>query len=295
MTPRAPQLSFNLVGDDVRRLILFRAKKVRASLRRLLQCKDRAHTISFRATLALTIAISICGACASAADDPAAAFDAANKLYEQGKFAEATSGYENIAQAGAVSAGVYFNLGNARFKSGEVGRAIASYRQAEALAPRDPDVRANLQFVRGQIQGPTQPPDRVRRWLGALTLNEWTLFASVAVWLWLLLLAWRQWQPALKRALRGLVLATGAATLIVGLCLGMRLFLDSVPTVVVISHDAAVRTGPLEDSRTAFTVHDGAELSVLDQKDDWLQVSAGGQWLGWLQRDQVLSLSHRSF
>jgi hypothetical protein len=190
---------------------------------------------------------------------------------------------------------VYFNLGNARFKSGEVGRAIASYRQAEALAPRDPDVRANLQFVRGQIQGPTQPPDRIRRWLRSLTLNEWTLFASVAVWLWLLLLAWRQWQPALKRALRGLVLTTGAATLIVGLCLGMRLFLDSVPTVVVISHDAAVRTGPLEDSRTAFTVHDGAELSVLDQKDDWLQVNAGGQWLGWLKRDQVLSLSHRSF
>ena len=62
---------------------------------------------------------------------------------------------------------------------------------------------------------------------------------------------------------------------------------------VVVSHDAAVRTGPLEDLRTAFTVHDGAELSVLDQKDDWLQVSAGGQWLGWLKRDQAVALSRR--
>ena len=294
MMPCALQLSLNLVGDDVRRLILFRAKKVRASLRRLLQCKDRAPTISFRAILALTIAIPISGARAAAADDPAAAFDAANKLYEQGKFAEATSGYEKIVQAGSVSAGVYFNLGNARFKSGEVGRAIASYRQAEALAPRDPDVRANLQFVRGQIQGPTQPPGRAQRWLGILTLNQWAVFTSVFLWLWLLLLAWLQLAD-MRRKARGLVLVMGALALVNGVGLGTRLFLDSVPTVVVISHDAAVRTGPLEDSRAAFTVHDGAELSVLDQKDDWLQVSAGGQWLGWLQRDQVLSLSHRSF
>jgi tetratricopeptide (TPR) repeat protein len=61
----------------------------------------------------------------------AAAFDSANKLYEEGKFAEAASAYETLAKSGQSSATLCFNLGNAFFKSGQIGRAIAAYRQAE--------------------------------------------------------------------------------------------------------------------------------------------------------------------
>jgi Flp pilus assembly protein TadD len=68
---------------------------------------------------------------------------------------EAAAAYEQILTNGAVSPALYFNLGNAHFKAGQLGRAIAAYRQAERLTPRDPDVRANLQFARNRVQGPT--------------------------------------------------------------------------------------------------------------------------------------------
>ncbi len=132
----------------------------------------------------------------------ATAFDAANKLYEEGKFTAAVSAYEKLLQSGQASAALYFNLGNAFYKSGQIGRAIATYRQAELISPRDPDLRANLQFARKQIQSPTLLPGRLERWLSRLTLNEWTLLAAGAVWLWLLLLAALQWRPSLKPALR---------------------------------------------------------------------------------------------
>ena len=54
-----------------------------------------------------------------------------------------------LIQAGSISTPIYFNLGNAWFKAGEAGRAILAFRQAEKLSPRDPDVRANLQFAPG--------------------------------------------------------------------------------------------------------------------------------------------------
>jgi uncharacterized protein YgiM (DUF1202 family) len=57
---------------------------------------------------------------------------------------------------------------------------------------------------------------------------------------------------------------------------------------IVVTPEASVRNGPIEESQNAFTVHDGAELSVLDQKDDWLQVTTDGRRVGWLKRDQVL-------
>ena len=220
---------------------------------------------------------------------PAAAFDAANKLYEEGKFTDAVSAYEKLAQSGETSAALYFNLGNAFFKSGQIGRAVAAYRTAEQLTPRDPDLRANLQFARNQAQGPTLSPGRWQRWLGRLTLNEWTLLAVVAVWLWLLLLAVLQWRPALKPALRTYVFSLAILAALLCACVAATLRETRFTrTAIVITSEAIVRYGPLAESPTAFTVHDGAELRVLDGKDEWLQVSAGPNRVGWLRRDQTL-------
>jgi tetratricopeptide (TPR) repeat protein len=218
-----------------------------------------------------------------------AAFESANKLYEEGKFAQAAAAYESLVKSGQASAALYFNQGNAWFKSGQIGRAIAAYRQAEQLSPRDPDLRANLQFARNQTPSPTLWPSRWQRWLDRLTLNEWTLLAAGAVWLWLLLLAVLQWRPALKPALRGYVYSLAAMVVLLCACVGASLRETRfVRSAIVVAPEAAVRFTPLAESQTAFTVHDGAEMRVLDQKDEWLQVSAGPRRVGWLRRDQVI-------
>jgi len=222
-----------------------------------------------------------------------AEFDAANKLYEQGKFTDAVSAYEKLIQSGSVSPALYFNLGNAFFKSGQAGRALVSYRQAERIAPRDSDLRANLRFVRSQITGPTRLPGRWQRWLGTLALNEWTALASVALWVWLLLLALIQFRPGWKPPLRTWVVFSGLGAALLCVCLGGALITDSTKTATVIAPEVFVRNGPLDESQTAFTVHDGAELNVIDQKEGWLQVSAGDRRTGWLKREQVLLTPHR--
>jgi tetratricopeptide (TPR) repeat protein len=222
---------------------------------------------------------------------PANGFEAANKFYEQGLFTQAAAGYEALLQTGLASPAIYFNLGNACFKAGQIGRAIAAYHQAEQLSPRDPDLRANLQFARNQVQGPTLSPASWQRWLGRLSLNEWTLLASGAIWLWFLLLALPQWWPALKTTLRAYVMGLALVTLILCGCLAAALYQSGWGhSAVVIAREISVRQGPLDESQSAFTVHDGAELRVLDQKDDWLQVSTDPRRIGWLRGDQVLLL-----
>jgi tetratricopeptide (TPR) repeat protein len=218
-----------------------------------------------------------------------AAFESANKLYEESKFADAASAYEKLVQSGQVSAALFFNLGNAWFKSGQIGRAIAAYRQAEQISPRDPDLRANLQFARNQTPSPTFSPSRWQRGLGRLTLNEWTLLAAGAVWLWLLLLAALQWRPVLRPVLRGYVFSLAVIVALLCACTAASLReARFVRTAIVVAREATVRYGPLAESPAAFTVHDGAELRVLDQKDEWLQVSAGPRRVGWLRRDQTV-------
>src|SRR6185369_16224644 len=100
--------------------------------------------------VALTLVMATPRQCARAAD-AAVVFDAANKLYEQGKFSDAADTYEQLIKSGQRSANAYFNLGTASFKAGQLGRAIAAYRLAERMTPRDPSLRAKLQFVRTKV------------------------------------------------------------------------------------------------------------------------------------------------
>ncbi len=224
-----------------------------------------------------------------AAEDFSKAFEAANQLYGQGKYSDAASAYETLIQSGSVSPTLYFNLGNARFKAAQVGQAIAAYRRAEQLSPRDPDIRANLQFARNQVQGPTLPPGRWDRWLTSLTVNEWTTFTAVAIWLWLLTLALQQMRPALKSSLKNLALGGGAAAAVLGIFLAAAWSAATQPTAIVTAQDAALRNGPLEAAQSVIPLHDGAELPVLDTKDNWLQLGIG-QRVGWLKREQARQL-----
>jgi len=222
------------------------------------------------------------------AADVTAEFSAANKLYAEGKFADAAAGYEKIMATGAQSPALLFNYANAEFKAGHLGKAIAAYRRTGQWSPRDDEIRANLAFVRNQVQGATVREGRWQSWLGMLSLNEWTLLAAGAFWLTLLLLASGQIRPALAPKLRSLM----RLAVVVMVFFGAGLSLQGVnhlsrQTAVVISAEVTARSGPFDWEQIAFTLRDGAELRVLDRHDNWVQVADGAGKIGWLNRKQV--------
>ena len=223
-----------------------------------------------------------------AAADVTSNFSSANELYARGKFSEAAGIYRSILNSGAVSPNLLFNDGNAEFKSGNLGRAIAAYLHAAQLAPRDTDVRANLDFARNQVQGGTLRESRWQSWLGSLSLNEWTALAATAFWLAFLLFAGMQVRPALKNILRGPARGAAVAAVFFCACLGAAAVIHFAESVaVVVLPDAVTRSGPFSDAQNAFAVHDGAELAVLDRRNGWVEVTDGAGRIGWMQDGQV--------
>ena len=75
---------------------------------------------------------------------------ATNALYEDGRYEQAARSFQQLVDKGYGDPVLYYNLGNAYFKQGDIGRAILNYLRAERLAPRDDDIRTNLDFARSQ-------------------------------------------------------------------------------------------------------------------------------------------------
>ena len=236
---------------------------------------------------------------AARAVDSTNAFYAANTLYDQSHFADAAAAYGKLLESNPRSETLYFNLGNAWFKAGQMGRAIAAYREAERLAPREPGIRFNLQFVRKKVSGNESVPGSLaHRALSALTVNEWTLLAGVAFWSWFGLLAWREARPGSRGAVSGYTATVGVVTMVLIGCAAAAASQWGKVEAVVSVPEAIVRSGPLNEAKVLHQLRDGVELTLLDkmdvmsgeQKQTWIQVRDSAGRAGWLKSDQVVEV-----
>ena len=222
------------------------------------------------------------------AADAMADFSTANELYAKGKFAEAAALYEGILQTNGQSASLLFNCGNAEFKSGHLGKAIASYRRAELLTPGDAELRANLAFVRMQVQGSSLHESRWGTWVSFLTLNEGAVLAAILFWAFLGLLTVRQIRPALVPKLKTVTRIVSVLMIFSCTILALQAANHFNSAVAVVAEaDAVARSGPFNDAQTTFTARDGVELRVLDRHDDWVQVADNSGKIGWFSKKQV--------
>lgn len=217
-------------------------------------------------------------------------FDAANRLYEEEKYSEAASAYENLIRQGNRSASIHFNLGNACFKSGRPGLAIANYRLAACLAPRDSDIRQNLDFTRISL-GKRSPASQSlwKQIPQILTLNELTMLAALSLWIWIGTRIIVFLRATRSKSIRFIRMSAGASAAVVGIWLSCGVLARITrPSAVAVAPEVVVRFGPLEESPGHYTVSEGTELFILERKRDWLQVRDNMRRTGWVQEDRLI-------
>lgn len=193
-----------------------------------------------------------------------------------------------LLDGGATTADVYFNLGNLRFRQERVPEAVLAWRCAEARAPRDPDVAANLDFARRTLKRAEAPARPYPSWAPLQALltpdeGQW-LGAGLAGLAWLVLAA------ALSGPLRErLAWARIPAGLAVGL--GVLVGLGGwaqgrVPGIAVVLQPTHA-TSDLGGGSTLFELPAGAEVRVLDAGGGQLLVGADDARRGWVPSSAV--------
>ena len=109
------------------------------------------------------------------------AFDDANRAFAAGRYADSVQGYQAVLKHDGYSPAVLFNLGNAELRLGQTGDAILDYERARWLAPRDPDIAANLRFARQRAGLAAADESWTTQAADLLSANAWAWLGSAAL------------------------------------------------------------------------------------------------------------------
>jgi tetratricopeptide (TPR) repeat protein len=213
-------------------------------------------------------------------------FDQARKAYEQGDQEAAVAGFERALQGAPGGVGVLYNLGNARFRQGEMGRALAAWRQAQWITPRDPALRHNLDLIRRRLSQ-SEPPFW-KQWLMLLTLDEWAAVAGVLVWVWSGWQIFIRIKPRLADSGSGVRWLLGSvAAVALGGWVTAWILVQQGPNAAIAGKEVPARFGPLEESDIAVNFADGTEVRVEQYRNGWVRVSDAEGRGGWIPGLQV--------
>lgn len=221
-------------------------------------------------------------------------FREANALYAEGDYGPAAEVYEVILAGGFRNADVYYNLANARYKSGESGQAVLGYERALRLEPAHEDARANLEFVKSQLadrQVPVGGPlsQATDRFFTGGAPNGLAVAASILYFFAIALVVFgvlrRFFPPWLTRTVIVVAIVLVAAVGTLGFRIGRA---GRVSEAVIVALDVPVRTGPGDDFVLEFRLHEGTKVRIRESRDSWTRVSVEGTDLeGWLPEEAI--------
>ena len=243
--------------------------------------------------VAAAVMMPLCGFSA----DFKAQLDSAAASYQATKYEQAISIYENIVAQGYESAELYFNLGNAYYKSNKLPYAIANYERALKLNATDEDIQFNLQLANTHVVDKINvlPEFFLKSWgqslVRALTSNQWAALsiASFVIALVLLLLFFLTDRPLLRRFAFwiGLLLVVEAAFTFSFSSKQKNNVLNE-PEAIVVTPSVVVKSSPDAAGTELFLIHEGLKIKVTNHNGDWSEIRLSDGNKGWVKTSDLL-------
>lgn len=257
----------------------------------------RVKPISSAAALAALLLLIPSGMDAAGNTAADSLWVAGTEAYSAGLWSEAAKVWTSIRETGVESPELYYNIGNAFYKDGDVAHAILNYERALKLDPSFSDAKYNLEFVRGTVQDKIEEvPEFFLKTLGRKMC--WIMSSDGWAALFLVLLA-----VTLALALTFLLAGRegarrtgffgGLVTLVLAimcLCFAFwqRADYRRSDGAVVTRAVSPVKSSPGNDSSTSlFVLHEGTEVVLLDEVGEWSNIELADGRQGWLKTSDI--------
>ena len=221
--------------------------------------------------------------------------DRAKDLYRK-----AALHFERIVLYGRVHNGqLYYNIGNAWFRMGDLGRAILWYRRAGQLTPNDPNLQQNLSYARGRRIDRIEDRERTRV-LKTLFFWHYDLSARTRLTLFTIFfgLVWIAAGVQLFVRQRGLRLVAGICALLAAMMfssLAVEMRQAARPAGVIVAREVIARKGDGQTYQPSFKepLHAGTEFIVAEVRPTWYHIELADGRRCWIpsQAAELIALS----
>lgn len=226
-------------------------------------------------------------------------WERANAYYTTEEYQQAAAAYEQILEQDKVSVKLYFNLGNAYYKMGDINNAILNYERAKLLAPQDNDIEFNLklarQFVITEIEELPQP--FFVRWknriLNLFSADSWSYIsiATFILFLFLLGLFIFSRRVALKRI--GFwfgILALIVSGFSVSFAARQKKKMKEHNHAIVFCPRVTVKSAPAETGTDLFLLYEGVKVEISDSLETWSEIKLADGNIGWLPDSCIVKI-----
>ena len=223
-------------------------------------------------------------------------FKRANEQYNQKDYASAVASYLQLIDKGYQDAVLYYDLGNAYFKSDQIGYAILWYERALRLSPSNKDIQYNLAFANQQTIDNIEslPPFFLKTWIlvvqNLFSAKGWAVLSIVlcAVLVGCILLIFLISSYRLRMMFFSLACLNLIAMLLsIVFAVLQTNNLNRTDEGIVIQSSVTLKSTPDNSGNDLFTVHEGAKIIITDNSDPWIEVQFANGNKGWMLLDDV--------
>jgi len=252
--------------------------------------------MSIRHKILIILILPLFAVSSSYSEDNDTLFSMANDQYSQQKYGEAISSYKQIILGGNATFEVFFNIGNAYYKTGELGQAILNYERAKRLSPTDEDVNFNLKMANRETIDKIDPLPKVfykEWWDGYIvgqSLNTRSIVLILLLWLSVLALSLYVYfrSVTLKKTMFLVSLTFLVFTLFYTVITKKQhTYLNERKAAIILDVSIYIKSSPDSESSNLFMLHEGTKLDILDELNEWYKVRIANGNIGWTTKESI--------
>ena len=220
----------------------------------------------------------------------------ADSAYVNGNYQEAIKVYESLLKHGE-SAELYYNLGNAYYRTENITRAVLNYERALLLSPGDGDIRFNLQIARSKTIDKIVPESEMffvtwyRSLVNIMSVDGWGRMALVSLALVIVLFlvylfSARVWVQKVGFFGGGILLVVFVFSNF--FAWQQRQQLLNREGAIVVAPSVTVKSTPAQNGTDLFILHEGTKVVITDgSMKSWREIRLADGKKGWIESKKI--------
>jgi tetratricopeptide (TPR) repeat protein len=222
-----------------------------------------------------------------------------NEHFMNSEYELAIKEYQAVIDSGYVSSELYYNLGNAYYKSHKITMALVNYERAILLDPNDEEILHNLemarQFVVDDIDELPEflPKIWYRRFISLLKTDQWAYLSLITFPVGLLFFLLYLFSRHIR--IKKLSFWLGVVILLISLSAfifsyNQKKLVYDHSYAIIISPSVTIKSSPDDSGTELFQIHEGTKVKIIDQIGEWKEIKLSDGNVGWLRNDDLLKL-----